>query len=49
MANKEKWEKLYQEYFEEYLEMGYFEDEADQMATRDAGIECGYGPTDLFL
>ena len=40
--------KIYSELFDEYIEQGYYEDEADIMATREAGIKMGYGPPDLF-
>lgn len=40
--------RIYSELFEDYIEQGYYEDEADIMATREAGIKMGYGPPDLF-
>lgn len=40
--------RIYWELFDDYIEQGYYEDEADIMATRVAGIKMGYGPPDLF-
>lgn len=40
--------KIYSELFDDYIEQGYYEDEADIMASREAGIKMGYGPPDLF-
>lgn len=45
---QEKYDKLYNEFFEDYISQGYWEDEADIMATREAGIKMGYGCPDLF-
>lgn len=41
-------DELYREAFEDFLNDGYFEDEADQLTTEYAGKACGYGPPDLF-
>ena len=40
--------RIYFELFDEYIEQGYYEDVADIMATREAGIKMGFGPSDLF-
>lgn len=45
---QEEYNKIYNELFEEYIEQGYWEDEADMKATREAGIKMGYGCPDLF-
>ena len=45
---QEKYDKLYNKFFEDYISQGYWEDEADIMATREAGIKMGYGCPDLF-
>lgn len=45
---QKKYEEIYNELFEEYIDSGYYEDEADMMATREAGIKMGYGCPDLF-
>ena len=47
MINPE-YAKIYSELFEDYISQGYYEDEADIMATREAGIKMGYGAPDLF-
>lgn len=45
---QKEYDTIYNELFEEYIEQGYWEDEADMMATREAGIKIGYGCPDLF-
>ena len=40
--------KIYSELFDEYICQGYYEDVADILATREAGIKMGWGPSDLF-
>lgn len=40
--------KIYSELFDEYINQGYYEDVADILATREAGIKMGWGPPDLF-
>lgn len=40
--------KIYSELFDEYIRQGYYEDVADILATREAGIKMGWGPPDLF-
>lgn len=40
--------KIYYELFDDYIDQGYYEDVADIMATREAGIKMGFGPPDLF-
>ena len=47
-TEQEKYDKLYNELFEDYVSQGYSEDEADILATREAGIKVGYGCPDLF-
>lgn len=45
---QKEYDTIYNELFEEYIDQGYWEDEADIMATREAGIKMGYGYPDLF-
>ena len=40
--------KIYSELFVQYINQGYYEDVADILATREAGIKMGWGPPDLF-
>ena len=40
--------RIYSELFDDYIEQGYYEDVADILATREALIKIGYGPTNLF-
>ena len=47
-TEQEKYDKLYNELFEDYVSQGYWEDEADILATRETGIKMGYGCPDLF-
>lgn len=48
VIEQKKYEEIYNELFDFYIDQGYWEDEADIMATREAGIEMGYGCPDLF-
>ena len=45
---QKEYDIIYNELFKEYIDQGYWEDEADMMATREAGIKMGYGCPDLF-
>ena len=45
---QKEYDTIYNELFEEYIDQGYWEDEADITATREAGIKMGYGCPDLF-
>ena len=45
---QKEYDTIYNELFKEYIDQGYWEDEADMMATREAGIKMGYGCPDLF-
>ena len=47
-TEQEKYDKLYNELFEDYVSQGYWEDEADILATRETGIKMGYGCPGLF-
>ena len=45
---QKEYDAIYNELFEEYIDQGYWADEAHMMATREAGIKMGYGCPDLF-